>query len=48
MTYSFRKHIQNEYFTGLLFWGSIIPIILGELKLRKFLIVINRKQRLSV
>ena len=27
MKYSFKKHINNEYFTGLLFYASFIPII---------------------
>ena len=28
MKYSFKKHIQNEYFTGIIFLASIVPIIL--------------------
>jgi len=27
MKYSFKKHINNEYFTVLLFYASFIPII---------------------
>jgi len=39
MKYSFKKHINNEYFTGLLFYASFIPIIILIFIIISFIII---------